>query len=209
MDQRLVKALVELLAQPGDVHVNHVGLRVEVIVPHLLEQHGAGDDLPGMAHQVLEQAELARLHVYALAGARHRAREQVHLEIGDAELGGRRVHGRAAAERFHASEELGEGEGLDEIVVAPGLEPLHPLVHRGERREEEDRGLVALGAQGFHQAHAIHAARQHAVEHQHVELLRGGEEESVAAIGRVLHRVPGLLEALAHEAGDLGIVLDQ
>ena len=35
------------------------------IVPDLLEQHGAGDDLAGMAHQELEQAILARQQIDA------------------------------------------------------------------------------------------------------------------------------------------------
>src|SRR6187551_63854 len=42
VDERTVKALVDLRSQPRDMHVNNVGLRVEVIVPNMLEQHGAG-----------------------------------------------------------------------------------------------------------------------------------------------------------------------
>src|ERR1700674_623784 len=59
MEERLVEALVDLGAQPRHVHVDHVGLRVEVIVPHVLEQHGAGDHLAGVAHEIFQKPELA------------------------------------------------------------------------------------------------------------------------------------------------------
>src|SRR6186713_3334359 len=61
VDERTVEALVDLRSQPRDMHVNNVGLRVEVIVPNMLEQHGAGHHLAGVLHQEFEQAELARL----------------------------------------------------------------------------------------------------------------------------------------------------
>src|SRR3954464_8248024 len=54
-------APVDLAAQPGHVDVDHVGLRIEVIVPRIFEQHRAGHHLAGILHQILEQAELARL----------------------------------------------------------------------------------------------------------------------------------------------------
>src|SRR5690606_29530527 len=59
MQQRALEAAVDLRAQPADVHVDHVGLRVEVVVPDALEQHRARDHLTRMAHQELEQLELA------------------------------------------------------------------------------------------------------------------------------------------------------
>ena len=49
------------------MHVDDVGLRIEVIVPDILEQHRAGNDLIGMAHEEFEQPELARQQVELLA----------------------------------------------------------------------------------------------------------------------------------------------
>jgi hypothetical protein len=51
------------------VHVDHVGLRIEMIIPNVLQQHGAGHDLAGMPHQIFEQAEFARLQLQLLPGA--------------------------------------------------------------------------------------------------------------------------------------------
>src|SRR6478672_6467838 len=39
VQQRPLEAFVDLGAQPRDVDVDNIGLRVEVVVPHVLEQH--------------------------------------------------------------------------------------------------------------------------------------------------------------------------
>ena len=52
-------------------------------VPDLLQQHGARHDLAGMAQQVLQDLELLGQKLDALAGARHGARQQIHLEVAD------------------------------------------------------------------------------------------------------------------------------
>src|SRR5215470_7401557 len=54
MQQRWREVLVDLLPQATDLHVNSVCLRIEVIVPDRLEQHGARNHLSPMANQVLE-----------------------------------------------------------------------------------------------------------------------------------------------------------
>src|SRR5919201_4813665 len=49
----------ELDAEPADVDVDHVGARVERVAPDVGEQVDALADVAGMAHQVLQQQELA------------------------------------------------------------------------------------------------------------------------------------------------------
>src|SRR5260370_7633544 len=84
MQQSLGETLIDLRAQPRDVHVDDVGLRVEMIIPHVLEQHGASDDLTRVLHEILEQAELPRLQDDFVACASHLMRKPVDLEIADA-----------------------------------------------------------------------------------------------------------------------------
>src|SRR5580700_130884 len=48
--QRLLRVVLELSAQLADVHVDDVGLRVEVIVPHRFQQHGTRHHLVGVPH---------------------------------------------------------------------------------------------------------------------------------------------------------------
>ena len=62
-----LESLVDLGAQARDMDVDDIGLRVEVIVPDILEQHGAGHDMAGIAHEIFEQLEFARLQQDRLA----------------------------------------------------------------------------------------------------------------------------------------------
>ena len=49
----------------------------------------------------------------------------------------------AAQQRAQAGQELGQRVGLDEVVVGPGIEPLHPVVDGVARREHQHRRVVA------------------------------------------------------------------
>src|ERR671939_447254 len=44
---------------------------------------------------------------------------------------------RATGGGVHAPQQLGEGEGLGEVVVAARLQPLHPVADAGARGEEQ------------------------------------------------------------------------
>src|SRR4051794_34889211 len=51
---------VDLAAQVADVDLDDVGIAVEVLVPHVMQQVGLADDLARMPQQVLEHRELPR-----------------------------------------------------------------------------------------------------------------------------------------------------
>src|SRR6476620_4018773 len=60
VQQLLVERPIDLLAQPADQDVHDVGLRIEVVLPDMRQNHRLRDDAPDVAHQVFEQRELAR-----------------------------------------------------------------------------------------------------------------------------------------------------
>ena len=115
-----------------------------MIVPDALQQHGAGHHLAGVAHQVFQQAELARLQVDLLPGALHLARQQVELEVLDHQLGHRALALAAPGQRLDPRQQLGEGEGLGQVVVAARLQAVHPLIDLGQRRQDQHRHGVLL-----------------------------------------------------------------
>src|SRR5579885_3883017 len=67
------EAMVELGAQPADVALHHVGMRIEVYVPDALQQHLAGHGSIEVFRQVLEQLEFLRHQFDADARAGHGA----------------------------------------------------------------------------------------------------------------------------------------
>src|SRR5665213_498180 len=60
VNRRYHSPLVEFRTQPADMSFDYVGMRIEMQVPYVLKQHGAGHHLIGVLHQVLEQTELSR-----------------------------------------------------------------------------------------------------------------------------------------------------
>ena len=48
----------QFLAEVADVHLDHVGPRVVVVAPDLIDELGLGQNLARMVHQSLEEGEL-------------------------------------------------------------------------------------------------------------------------------------------------------
>ena len=48
----------ELPAKAGDVNIDHVGARIEMVVPHAVVQLASGDDFACVHHEVFEKLEL-------------------------------------------------------------------------------------------------------------------------------------------------------
>src|SRR3954453_15096126 len=77
----------QLPSQVGDEDLDRVGDRERVVAPHLVEQLLAGDHEPLVAHQVLEQLELALGELDRAVSARHLVRVGVQREIAHAQRG--------------------------------------------------------------------------------------------------------------------------
>src|SRR5579864_8195535 len=117
MNERHGVPPIDLAAQSADVGLDDRGVGIEMHFPHFVQQHRAGDDLPGVSHQILEQQEFAWQQLYAHTGPADRAREQVNLQVGDGQGGLERKRRSPPPERGDSRQQLGEGKGLDEIVI--------------------------------------------------------------------------------------------
>ena len=73
-----------------DVHIDHVALRIEVHVPHLLEQGGTPDYLLGVEEEVLQELELLGSEIKRTTIDGCRVSQPVHAD-------------RSELQRFHAS----------------------------------------------------------------------------------------------------------
>src|SRR5580704_4558733 len=102
VQKRLRKTFVDLGPQPRNMYVDHIGLRIEMVVPDVLKKHGSGNDLAGMPHQIFEQAEFARLQLQLLAGAADLVRKPIQFEIADTIDGFLAALSRPARKRLDA-----------------------------------------------------------------------------------------------------------
>src|SRR5678816_1570775 len=60
MQQFLLERPIDLLSQTAHQDVDHVGLRVEAVVPAVGQDHGLRHDPTDIAHQILEEREFPR-----------------------------------------------------------------------------------------------------------------------------------------------------
>ena len=112
-------------------------------------------------------------------------------------------------QRVHAGEQLAEGKGLGQIVVAAAAQSADAVIDLRQGAQDEDRGVFARLAQHFDDGESVDVPGQHAIHDDHVVRLARGEEHSVAPVGGMIGGVSGLLQALDHELAHPLIVLDQ
>jgi hypothetical protein len=171
----------------------------------VLDQLGAGQDLARMAHEVLEEGELARRQVDRAPVAHHAPRRGVELQVADPKDRGA-LGGPAAHERAQARQQLGERERLGQVVVGAGVEPRDPVGHRVARREHENGAPSAGLAQPAADLEAVDVG-QHQVENDRVVGVLGPQPERVLPPPGHVDRVPLLLEGALEQAGHLDLVL--
>ena len=135
-------------------------------------------------------------------------RQPVEAEVADLVAGRRLRRAGAAGQHFDAGEQFGEGVGLGQIVVAAGAQAGDAVVDLAQGGEDQHRGLVVLGPQRLDDRQAV-AARQHAVDDQHVVVHARGHGVAGFAIGGVVGDMAGFVERLDQVARRLAVVFDQ
>src|SRR3954452_14649050 len=196
----------QLPSQVGHEDLDRVGDRERVVAPHLVEQLLARDDQALVAHEVLEQLELALRELDPPLAARDLVGVRVEHEVADAQR--RHAARRAAAQqRAHAGQQLLALEGLDQAVVRAGVEPLDARLQRVARGEHEDRHLVAVIAQALGDVHAVEPGEPE-VEHDEVGQERVRLLEAPHAVGREFDLVALQAQRALQDLGDLLVVLD-
>src|SRR5215472_11208187 len=155
VDQRIGLSIVDLAADASDIDVDDVRRRIEMQIPHVLQQHRAGDDLAFVARQIFQKPEFARQQLDVLAVPAGGPRDQVDGKIADAQdclLGDRLA---APAECLQPREQLDKGKWLDQIVVASGAQAADLVVDLAERADDQEGGGDAVVAELPHHRDAV------------------------------------------------------
>jgi hypothetical protein len=155
---------LQLAAQVGDEHLDRVRGREGVIAPNLVEQALARDHDALVAHQVLEQLELALGQLDRALAADHLVRVRVQRQVADAQR--RRAARRAPAQqRAHARQQLLALERLDQVVIGARIQPLHTRLQRVACGQDQDRHVI-VGAQLARHLDAVELRQPEIEDHQ-------------------------------------------
>ena len=201
---------VDLLAQLADEDVDGAVAPRLAAAPEPLHQLVARDDAAALARERVEEAELGRRQLGALA-----VDERLHDGRVDAQLldldrvAARDLLGADAAPGgdANAGDELLHGEGLHEVVVGPELERVHAVVLAAARADDDDRRADPLVAHRLDQLPAVEAG-QHQVEHADVRLLEAQACECEVAAVDADGVEAGGLDVPRDRLRDDGVVLD-
>jgi hypothetical protein len=208
VQQRHTEASVYLAAQAADLHVDHIGLRIEIEIPYMLEQHGARHQPARIAHQVFQQTELAGLQADEPAGAFDRLVLPVDDQVGylQALLLCRRLV--APGQCLQPCQQFAESVGLDQVVVAPRPQTLDTIIHLAERRQHERRRLVPVSPQHADDCQSV-APGQHAVDDDDVIVTVQGKIQADIAVGRMVDDVTTLAEPFCQVFSGQNIIFNQ
>ena len=142
-----------------------------------------------------------------MAGPGGLAGQQIELEIGHLQSGGGGALVTSPPEVLDAGQQLREGIGFGQVIVAAGAQPLDPIVDLAQRGQEQHRRRIAGLAQVLHQAQPVEV-RQHAIDDQPIERLHGGTQQPLTAVLRDLGAVPALPQTFGEVLRGVAIVFD-
>src|SRR3954468_18060466 len=86
LDQRVLETFFEFAAQTVDVDFDDVGGAFPVRVPQMLAEHPSRHDLPAVAHEHLQEAELRRREHDLDASPHDTPRGQVQSEVANLKM---------------------------------------------------------------------------------------------------------------------------
>src|SRR5215467_6442503 len=114
VDEGVRSSPLHLASQATNIDVDDIRHGIEMQIPDVLQEQRARNDLSGVASEIRQELELLR--------------QQLHLQVAHPHE--RLLHdgGAAAGQRVDASDELGKGEGLDQIVVAARAQAANAIV---------------------------------------------------------------------------------
>src|SRR5262249_18515625 len=141
--EALLATLLELAAKVRDEDVHGVRLGEGVVTPDVVKQRLARHDEALVAHQVLEELELARGQLDVALAAEDLVSARVEAQVADREERAA-ARGAAAQQGAQAREQLLALERLDEVVVSAGVESRHAVPGPVACREHEDRDVAGV-----------------------------------------------------------------
>ncbi len=193
------------------MYVDGLAIAVEVAPPHLLDQALARVHAVGMREQIGQQVELLGCEAHLVLADVHGARAPVETETVELlDIGGLAAllaaELDAAQQRVDACHQLGEREGLGDVVVGADVEADHLVDLRTLGGEHEDgrRHLLSQDAADLEPAEL----GQHQVEQDEVGTDAARLGERLRPGPRLADLVPLLDEVVAQRLADVGLVLD-
>jgi hypothetical protein len=142
-----------------------------------------------------------------VTGARRGPRHEVEFEIADPQH--RLLDDGIAAprQRLDAREQFREGERLDEIIVAAGAKPPHPIVDLAQRAQNQGRRDDPLLPQAADDGQSVDAGQQ-AIDGHHRIFAGPRAREPFIAVAGEIDLIAAARQRIGELFGGLRVVFD-
>ena len=188
------------------MHVDRARISEVVEAPHLIEQLCACEYAVGTGGEKVQQLDLLRGRVHALALDDEIVGLLVDHEIVERQLFGCVIGRDTPKYRAHARDDLGHFERLDDVVVRTHLQTGNAVGRFSLGCQHDDRH-VAFRADLPADLPAIHD-RHHDIEQQHIRLVRLPFFYALDAVFSLEDGISLAFEIQAQQLADVGFVLD-
>src|SRR3954451_20134245 len=157
---RLDVFVAELAAQPPDIDVDHVALRVEAQSPDIGQQLVAGAHLVGATHEVRQQHELTLRQRRTSSFDVDHAFLEIETHAADFQPAERGATRRLGQPSIDTSDELGHRERLGQVVDGAFAQAVHPRLDVTDGGQDEHPDVAVLGAQALEDREAVDAGKK-------------------------------------------------
>ena len=114
----------------------------------------------------------------------------------------------SSQEVFHPDHQLGNSEGLFEVVIGPQIESGHDIIHGSFCGQEQDGCFLVALADSFHHIEAGHLGHHH-VHYEDVGAYFKVSTQAFSAIIGLLDGEVHRFQGVSHNAGERPFVLYQ
>src|SRR5690554_1667780 len=157
-----------------------------MIIPDLYQQHGSGDHLTSITHQVLQQPELTGFNVNVLARAFYGSSQQIHFQIGYPKHGfGFRRLTVPANQRLNSGEKFSKRKRFGQVIITAAPQAFNAIINIAQGTQYKYRHLISRSADRLDDREPVHA-REHTVDNHDVVLFTGGHHHAVFAVGSMI-----------------------
>ena len=205
----ILRVGLDFFTDAANVDVDRARSDVGSVAPDGIEKMIAGENASQMACEIIEQTEFRGRGGDGLSANRENHCGGIDSDVSNFERTGRKRALEAAQHGFDTGDEFARAERLRDVVVRSDLETKHTIRLAAFCREKNHRhggetGSLADGAAEFESIFA----GNHYIEHEERGALALGIGDDRGTVGIDTHGKTVVLQMVANEAGNIGIVFN-
>jgi hypothetical protein len=173
----------------------------------MLQEHGARDDLPLVAHEIFENLKFPWQEFDLSSATTCRPRYEIQFEIADAQHRVFNCGSAAPCQSLKARQEFDERERLYKVVVATGAQATHSVVDFPKRAYDQRRRCNTGVSELSNYAYSVDA-RQHPIDSHHRIGVRTTQSQAFAAVDRKISLIAACRKEIDELKARFPVILD-